>query len=85
MLATATQAPMLPYLWTSLGGNNVGYGLLMTEFGALTLLGNLLSASHNCLYAMNRRRPVSVPVRAPALVLLRDPYRRRFVAAGAIH
>ena len=34
---------MLPYLWDDLGGTTVGYGIMMSEFGALQLVGNLLS------------------------------------------
>ena len=34
---------MMPYLWDDLGGSVVGFGIMMSEFGALQLLGNLLS------------------------------------------
>ena len=41
--ATASQVPMMPYLWDRLGGSSYGYGLMMTEYGALQLCGNLFS------------------------------------------
>lgn len=49
---------MLIYLWKELGGDNVGYGLLMTQFGALQLLGNLLSGAQADLSTL-------IPIRMP--------------------
>ncbi|KAK9812110.1 hypothetical protein WJX73_007695 [Symbiochloris irregularis] len=43
MLASSLTAPLMPYLWGALNGTTHGYGIMMSESGALQLVGSLLS------------------------------------------